>query len=121
MIVFFAALLAMLVGAEIFLRYSTISIVKICALTLLAIGSIALGWPTVSRGTQVIRASVVVVFGLFMVYETLRFPGILKETQVYPVSAIIKFFLETVIFLGVSVFVAVPTLKKALIRLTGKR
>lgn len=76
---------SLVIGAELFLRYSTHQSLKVLSLALTAAGILVLGG-TRWRG-QAVAAKILalLLWSGYLVGATRRYPGLLKEPQPYPV------------------------------------
>lgn len=99
------ALLLLIAGGEIYLRFSVVSIGKALGLIALVAGVLVLGWPSSGLRMLTYKATVSLVFVAYVVQAAWRFRGVLKSPQPYA-SVEVGLFGLKVLFVLVALTVA---------------
>ena len=95
----FASILLVL-GAELFLRYSTQQLAKLASLGLMSTGVVVLGISGWGRAGIAAKFLALFAFSSFAVQAALRYPGLLKEPEPHRVGDLALFGAKILLFMS---------------------
>ena len=104
------SLACLVIGSEVFFRYSGLPPVKLAAQGLLAVGLLAMGLAEWSAKLLAMRAAAAIVYGAYLAQTCWRFFGLLKEHPPYAATDVAWLVLRVELFFALPVLaVAVAT------------
>ena len=97
------ALALLVLGSELFFRFSHLAVVKTVSLAVAVSGLLVLAWSRWGMPSAIIKSAALLLFGLYLAGAAVRFPGLVKEPPPIGPQELSPLFFKVVLGSGLAV------------------